>query len=157
MRTSYGWHPEHSDSTYALYARVPEATGPGQRYVYFHNDHLDVSPDVITVKPLPQLTLDYFLQQDVIGDDPLTPEVEAVEPFTLGVRVKNNGLAVARNLKIDSAQPRIIDNQQGLCSLVTAMYIEDVYVNTTERLPWHFRSPIRWWLAKSSASPRPLG
>jgi hypothetical protein len=118
---------------------------------------LDVSPDVITVKPLPQLTLDYFLQQDVIGDDPLTPEVEAVEPFTLGVRVKNNGLAVARNLKIDSTQPRIIDNQQGLCSLVTAMYIEDVYVNTTERLPWHFRSPIRWWLAKSSASPRPQG
>jgi RHS repeat-associated protein len=40
VRTSYGWHPEHSDSTYPLFARVPESAGPGRRYVYFHNDHL---------------------------------------------------------------------------------------------------------------------
>jgi hypothetical protein len=34
---------------------------------------LNVAPDVITVKPLPLLTLDYFLTQDVWADDPLTP------------------------------------------------------------------------------------
>ena len=44
----------------------------------------------------------------------LTAEVEPVVPFTLGVRIKNNGQAAARNLKIDSAQPKIIENQQGL-------------------------------------------
>jgi hypothetical protein len=75
---------------------------------------LDVSPAVITVKPLPLLTLDYFLTQDVFGDDPLTAEIEPIEPFTLGVRVKNSGFAAAKNLKIDSAQPKIIENNQGL-------------------------------------------
>lgn len=75
---------------------------------------LEVSPDVITVKPLPLLTLDYFLTQNVWADDPLTPEIEPVEPFTLGVRVKNTGFATAKNLKIDSAQPKIIENNQGL-------------------------------------------
>jgi hypothetical protein len=75
---------------------------------------LDVSPAVITVKPLPLLTLDYFFTQDVWADDPLTPAIEPVEPFTLGVRVKNTGYAAAKNLKIDSAQPKIIENNQGL-------------------------------------------
>lgn len=76
---------------------------------------LDVSPDVITVKPLPKLTLDYFLTQDVIADDPSTQNVvEPPEPFTLGVRVKNTGYAAAKNLKIDSAQPKITENTQGL-------------------------------------------
>lgn len=75
---------------------------------------LEVSPDVINVKPLPLLTLDYFLPQYVLGDDPLTLITEKVEPFTLGVRVKNNGHATAKNLKIDSAQPKIVENNQGL-------------------------------------------
>jgi hypothetical protein len=78
------------------------------------NTVITVAPDVITVKPLPLLTLDYFLPQDVVADDPLTPAIEPAEPFTLGVRVKNTGLATAKNLKIDSAQPKIIENNQGL-------------------------------------------
>jgi len=73
-----------------------------------------VTPDFITVKPLPRLTLDYFLTQEVIADDPLTLEIEPIEPYTLGVRVQNNGIATAQNLKIDSAQPEIIENEQGL-------------------------------------------
>jgi hypothetical protein len=75
---------------------------------------VDVTPDVITVKPMPLLGLDYFLTRDVEADDPLTPEIEPVVPFTLGVRVKNAGLATAQHLKIDSAQPKIVDNVQGL-------------------------------------------
>lgn len=74
----------------------------------------EVSPDYIFVKPMPQLTLDYFLPAEVMGDDPLTPDVEPVIPFSLGVRVANNGHGQAHQLKIDSAQPKIIDNQQGL-------------------------------------------
>lgn len=94
---------------------------------------LDVSPDVITVKPLPLLTLDYFLTQDVIADDPLTPEIEATEPFTLGVRVKNNGYAAAKNLKIDSAQPKIIENKQGLLIgfKLTGSFVDDVPAQNT--------------------------
>ncbi|WP_338847489.1 hypothetical protein V8J88_02125 [Massilia sp. W12] len=75
---------------------------------------LNVDPDVITVKPLPLLSLDYFLPENVMADDPLTTEIEPVVPFSLGVRVKNAGFAVAKNLKIDSAQPKIVENKQGL-------------------------------------------
>jgi hypothetical protein len=75
---------------------------------------VSVTPDFINVKPLPNLTLDYFLTREVKADDPLTSEIEPIEPYTLGVRVQNNGLAQARNLKIESAQPRIVENEQGL-------------------------------------------
>jgi hypothetical protein len=51
-------------------------------------EQVTVTPDFIYVKPLPLLNLDYFLTQDVYGDDPLTPELEPAEPFTLGVRIK---------------------------------------------------------------------
>lgn len=74
----------------------------------------EVTPDYIFVKPMPLLTLDYFLTRDVYADDPFTPEIEPPEPFTLGLRVTNTGNGVAHDLRIDSAQPRIIDNEQGL-------------------------------------------
>lgn len=77
-------------------------------------ESVSVTPDFITVKPLPRLTLDYFLTREVRADDPLTPAIEPIEPYTLGVRVRNNGLADAKNLKIESAQPKIIENEQGL-------------------------------------------
>jgi len=73
-----------------------------------------VTPDSIYVKPLPLLSLDYFLEKEVFADDAFTAEVEAAVPFTLGVRVKNNGAASASGLKIDSAQPKIVENKQGL-------------------------------------------
>jgi len=94
---------------------------------------LEVAPDVITVKPLPQLTLDYFLTRDVEADDPLTEQVEPTQPFTLGVRVKNNGIATAKNLKIDSAQPKIVENKQGLLInfTLTGSYVDDAPVQNS--------------------------
>jgi uncharacterized repeat protein (TIGR01451 family) len=74
----------------------------------------EVTPDYIFVKPMPEITLDYFLPQYVYGDDAFTTQEELPVPFFLGVRVKNSGHGVAKNLKIDSAQPKIIDNDQGL-------------------------------------------
>ncbi|MCU7905840.1 MAG: PASTA domain-containing protein [Candidatus Thiodiazotropha sp. (ex Epidulcina cf. delphinae)] len=77
-------------------------------------ESITVTPDFITVKPLPRLSLDYFLTRQVNADDPLTSAIEPIEPYTLGVRVQNNGQAAASNLKIESAQPKIIENEQGL-------------------------------------------
>ncbi len=74
----------------------------------------EVSPDYIFVKPLPLLSLDYFLPDEVFADDAFTTAVEPPVPFSVGVRVNNGGAGVARNLKIDSAQPRIVENEQGL-------------------------------------------
>ena len=75
---------------------------------------VSVTPDKITVKPEAQLILDYFLPYEVIGDNPFTPQVEAPVPFPLAVRVLNAGYGAAKSLKIDSAQPKIVDNAQGL-------------------------------------------
>lgn len=90
-------------------------------------ESVTVTPDFIYVKPLPLLTMDYFLTQDVIADDPLTAEIETSEPFYLGVRVSNNGLAIAKNVKIDSAQPKIVENDQGLLInfLITGSSVND--------------------------------
>lgn len=108
--------------------------GATLKYTFAGEDTvLDVSPDIITVKPLPMLTLDYFLTQNVWADDPLTAEIEPVEPFTLGVRVKNDGQNTAKNLKIDSAQPKIIENNQGLLInfLLTGSYVNDAPMQNT--------------------------
>ncbi len=79
------------------------------------DETITVAPDSIYVKPMPLLTLDYFLPRDVFADDPLTQsQIEPIEPFTLGVRVQNNGSGTAQQLKIESAQPEIVENDQGL-------------------------------------------
>jgi len=75
---------------------------------------VDVAPEAIIVRPLPQLVLDYFLPKDVAGDDPFTPEIEPSEPFTLGVRIRNDGGGTSHNTRIDTAQPQIVENRQGL-------------------------------------------
>ncbi|QTA86139.1 hypothetical protein [Desulfonema magnum] len=89
----------------------------GATLTYFINreEHTtEVSPDYIFVKPMPEITLDYFLPEDVYGDDAFTNEIEPIVPFPLGVRVTNNGSGTAKNLKIESAQPEIVENEQGL-------------------------------------------
>ena len=68
----------------------------------------------ITVYPEARLQLLYFQARDVFSDDPFTDEVEPAEPFALGLIVKNNGAGDARNFRITSAQPKIIENSKGL-------------------------------------------
>ncbi len=76
---------------------------------------VEIASDEITVRPMPVLQLQYFLPGDVFGDDPLTTAVEPVVPFALGVRIANHSpYATANKLKIQSGQPEIVDNDQGL-------------------------------------------
>jgi hypothetical protein len=78
------------------------------------SESIEVTPDYIFVKPMPQLVLDYFMPTDVYGDDAWTPRVEPPVPFTLGLRIKNKGHGHARAMKVESAQPRIVENDLGL-------------------------------------------
>ncbi len=75
---------------------------------------IEVPPDRIFVRPMPKLTLDYFLPKQVVGDDPFTDETEPPIPFTFGLRIANNGYGTAKNFKIESSQPKIVENEQGL-------------------------------------------
>lgn len=71
-------------------------------------------PVPITVHPVPNLLVDYFWQRDVFSDDPFTDEIEPTIPFSLGVLVRNTGQGEARNFRIVSSQPEIIENEKGL-------------------------------------------
>lgn len=71
-------------------------------------------PAPITVFPQAELRLDYFQQRDVFADDPFTDEVEPSVPFSLGLLVTNEGAGAATDLRITSAQPKIIENEKGL-------------------------------------------
>jgi hypothetical protein len=81
-------------------------------------------PTGITVRPDPFLQMHYFLQRDVYADDPFTPQIEPSEPFALGLLVKNTGKGTAHNFTIQSAQPKIVDNQKGL--------LEDIKIISTQ-------------------------
>ena len=75
---------------------------------------IETWPEEITVLPMPKLTLDYVLPRKVYGDDPMTQGIiEPPIPFMFGVRVNNSGYGPAKNLAIDSAQPRIVSATPG--------------------------------------------
>jgi len=68
----------------------------------------------ITVRPDAALTLKYFHQRDVFSDDPHTDKIEPAIPYKLAVMVENSGFGEARNLRIISGQPQIVENEKGL-------------------------------------------
>ncbi len=69
----------------------------------------------LTVNPSPNLALHYFMERNILSDDPLTKEkVEPTVPAELAVMVENQGYGPAVNMTISSAQPKIIENEKGL-------------------------------------------
>ncbi|TNF35837.1 MAG: hypothetical protein EP329_05825, partial [Deltaproteobacteria bacterium] len=95
-------------------------------------EQTEVVPDSIRVRPMPRLELDYFLPEDIHGDNPYTAEVEPPIPASLGVRVANYGYGPARSLAIASSQPKIVENDQGL---VIAFRLIGSEVNGQEATP----------------------
>jgi hypothetical protein len=136
---------------YRVGARVTYRIGGEDRSV-------DVTPETITVRPQPRLVLDYFLAGDVYSDDPFTPAVEPPEPFTFGVRVRNAGAGVGRRLRIESAQPRIVENLQGLLVdfLILGGRVDDAPASASLRLDLGDIEPGRArmgrWLMQTSLS-----
>lgn len=73
-----------------------------------------LTPITLTVKPSPSLDLTYFMQRDIIGDDPLTEEIEPCEEAEFSLLINNKGYGDANNVKMTTNQPQIIDNEKGL-------------------------------------------
>lgn len=71
-------------------------------------------PVTLDVNPSPDLHLHYFMQRDILGDDPLTEKIEPVIPAELALMIHNEGFGEARNVRVESAQPEIIENEKGL-------------------------------------------
>ncbi|HET6406934.1 MAG TPA: putative Ig domain-containing protein, partial [Chthoniobacteraceae bacterium] len=78
------------------------------------NVTVPLAPASITVLPSPSLAVKYFHERQVFADDPFTIPVESSIPYSLAVMVQNKGLGAANNVRIDSAQPKIVDNEKGL-------------------------------------------
>ncbi len=77
--------------------------------------HADLTEQMMTVKPTPKLNLDYFMQRDVIGDDAITKDVvELSEEAEFAVLISNVGYGDAENLKMVTAQPEMVDNEESL-------------------------------------------
>ncbi|PQL89631.1 CARDB domain-containing protein [Apibacter sp. wkB309] len=71
-------------------------------------------PVTLEVNPSPDLVLHYFMQRDIIGDDPLTEKVEPMVPAEMSLLIKNEGYGTAKNVQVQSMQPEIIENKKGL-------------------------------------------
>ena len=72
-------------------------------------------PVTLDVNPSPDLYLHYFMSRDILGDDALTlDKIEPIVPAEFAVMVQNNGFGTAKNVRIESAQPKIVENDKGL-------------------------------------------
>lgn len=77
--------------------------------------HADLTEQKMTVKPTPELNLDYFMQRDIIGDDAITKDVvELQEEAEFAVLISNVGYGDAENLRMVTAQPEMVDNEEAL-------------------------------------------
>ena len=74
----------------------------------------DLTPVTLTVKPSPNLDLTYFMQRDILGDDPLTDAVEPCEEAEFSLLINNTGYGDANNVQMVTEQPKIVENEKGL-------------------------------------------
>ncbi|MCI7011789.1 MAG: dockerin type I domain-containing protein [Prevotella sp.] len=123
--------------------------------------HADLTEQVMTVKPTPELNLDYFLQRDVISDDAITKDIiEPAEEAEFAVLIRNIGYGDAENLKMVTAQPEMVDNEE---SLFLQYSITSSQLNGQEKtlafgksvttdfgtLPAKGHAYAQWWMTSS--------
>ncbi|NCR66552.1 MAG: hypothetical protein GPJ34_08230, partial [Microcystis aeruginosa LL11-07] len=111
----------------------------------------------ITVFPQAELYLDYFHQRDVFADDPFTDDiVETSVPYSLAVLIRNEGKGDAKNLRITSGQPKIVENEKGLLIDFQIIGSEVNGQGVTPSLTVNFgdikagKTAVADWLLKSS-------
>ncbi len=120
-----------------------------------------LKPVTLTVNPTPVLDFTYFMQRDVIGDDPMTENiVEKSIPAEFALLINNKGNADAKNLKFVCKQPQIIDNQKGL---LVNFAIQSAQLNGKNKVltlsndiplevgtvPAQSQTYMQWWLKSS--------
>ncbi|MCC5806934.1 MAG: carboxypeptidase regulatory-like domain-containing protein [Opitutales bacterium] len=114
---------------------------------------VSLDPVEIVVHPQPELQLDYYHERDVFANDPFTDVVEPSVPFSLGVLARNVGHGAARDLSIQTSQPEIVANEQGLAVDIRIVSVEVGGVTARESLTAEFgeiapgtTGSAIWWL-----------
>ncbi len=116
-----------------------------------------LTPQTLTVRPCPQLYLDYFMQRDVLGDDPLTADVvEPSLPAEFALLINNRGAGDANNVKITTQQPVITENEKGLLidfalfnGKEAGLVMSDKYVNDFGTITAGDHALAQWYLKSS--------
>ncbi len=121
----------------------------------------ELYPVTLTVKPSPELDLTYFMQRDVYGDDPLTLDViEPMKPAEFALLINNKGYGDATNVRMQTEQPRIIENEKGLFidfELISsqvnggdaALSFGQSIANDFGTIPAHSQMYAQWWLTST--------
>ena len=72
-------------------------------------------PVDLKVYPGPNLYVDYFVQRNIISDDPMTEDtIEPMEEAEIAMMIRNLGVGDAKNVFLESSQPTIIENKNNL-------------------------------------------
>lgn len=120
-----------------------------------------LTPVTLTVSPSPVLDLDYFMQRDIYGDDPLTEDVvEPMVPAEFALIINNKGAGEARNVRMTTRQPQIVDNEKGLAvefSIISSslnglpenMLFSDSYATDFGTIAPQSQSYAQWWLTST--------
>lgn len=117
----------------------------------------ELETERLTVSPCPELDLTYFMQRDILGDDPLTDEVEPIVPAQFTLLINNKGNGNATKVKMVTNQPEIIENERGLLAEFT---IESSQLNGGDKtlalgksvatdfgdIPAHSQAYAQWWM-----------
>lgn len=93
-----------------------------------HYNEVLVTPDFVTVRPQPRLELSYFITRDVRAND----------PFTLGVRIKNIGLAPSNQTRISPHNRELLKISTG--SLLTSSLMAAMLMIQHSQLCLDFRT-----------------
>lgn len=121
----------------------------------------DLFPVTLTVNPSPELDLTYFMQRDVYGDDPLTPDVvEPMVPAEFALLINNKGNGDANNVRMVTQQPEIIENKKGLLidfELISSqinggdasLSFGKVISNDFGSIKAHSQMYAQWWLTST--------
>jgi hypothetical protein len=117
----------------------------------------ELETERLTVSPCPELDLTYFMQRDILGDDPLTAEVEPIVPAQFTLLINNKGYGDATKVKMVTNQPEIIENERGL---LAEFAIESSQLNGGDKtlalgssvatdfgtIPAHSQAYAQWWM-----------
>ena len=120
----------------------------------------ELYPDRLTVRPSPNLVLDYFMQRDIYGDDPFTVEVEPMQNAEFALIIDNQGNGDAKNVTMTTHQPTIIENEKGLLidfNIVSSqlngedatLVMDDEIATDFGTIEAHSQAYAQWWLQSS--------
>lgn len=123
---------------------------------------LPLNPTTFTVQPLPELELTYLMQRDVYGDDPLTEGiVEPMAPAEFALIINNKGNGDAKNVRIVTEQPKIVENDKGLLidfdivgsqvngEEVSLVLGQQSITNPFGTIAAHSQTYAQWWLTST--------